>query len=226
MSKLMISVLSLCLLCWGSLCFAGDGTSIEGDYMEMRTCDIYTGPCFANAEISLAGKQAIMAWKIDRGTQAGVDLTGLNVVLVVSATDTLSFGGSLYSRPEPIESVILVDARANPQQRDALAEFVQQQAGKVAGTVKRVDAVEIEMSLNHISMESTLSAGEEVQMVSRKLKHGDCVCTNEVLYYPPLADVTNSAAAFTVEGSFQGKGLPVTWSNLGTRSTYLATFAY
>ena len=34
---------------------------IEGDYLETRTCDIYTGPCFANAQVSLTGKEAIMA---------------------------------------------------------------------------------------------------------------------------------------------------------------------
>ena len=33
---------------------------ISGDYLEVRTCDVYTGPCFGNAEMSLAGKEAVM----------------------------------------------------------------------------------------------------------------------------------------------------------------------
>ena len=45
---------------------ASAGT-IQGIYMETRTCQVYTGPCFANAEIGLAGKDAIMAWKIQQG---------------------------------------------------------------------------------------------------------------------------------------------------------------
>jgi len=30
--------------------------SITGDYLEVRSGDIYTGPCFANAEMGLTGK--------------------------------------------------------------------------------------------------------------------------------------------------------------------------
>lgn len=205
---------------------AADGAKIEGDYMEMRTCDIYTGPCFANAEISLTGKQAIMAWNIERGARNGVDLAGLKVVLVVNADDTLSYGGQLNSNPQQLESVILADQSANAAQRTALVEFVKEHAAHVAGHVQRVDFVEISMHANFVSMESSLTAGEEVRMASRKMQQGDCVCSNEVLYYPPLTSVENSTAAYTVEAAFRGKGLPVKFSNPGTRSTYLATFAY
>ncbi len=229
MSRMLTAVLSLAvmlLFTTGSIANADDGATIEGNYMEMRTCDIYTGPCFANAEIGLTGKQAIMAWNIERGAQDDVDLSGLNVVLVLNATDTLSFGGSLNSKPEPIESVVLADVRANDAQREALVSFVREHAAQVAGEIQRVDFVEIDMALNHVSMESSLTAGDAVRMASRKMQEGDCVCTNEVLYYPPLASVDNSAPAFTLEASFQGAGLPVSFSNPSTRSTYLATFAY
>ncbi len=29
---------------------------VKGDYLEMRTCSIYTGPCFANGEAEINGK--------------------------------------------------------------------------------------------------------------------------------------------------------------------------
>ena len=29
--------------------------SITGQYVEARTCDVYTGPCFANADTGLSG---------------------------------------------------------------------------------------------------------------------------------------------------------------------------
>ena len=40
---------------------------ITGFYMETRTCQVYTGPCFANAEVGLSGKNAIMAWSVKNG---------------------------------------------------------------------------------------------------------------------------------------------------------------
>ncbi len=37
--------------------FATNGlaANISGEYIEARTCNVYTGPCFANAEMGLAG---------------------------------------------------------------------------------------------------------------------------------------------------------------------------
>ena len=37
---------------------------ITGQYVECRTCDVYTGPCFANAEMTV-GKNAVLGWKAD-----------------------------------------------------------------------------------------------------------------------------------------------------------------
>jgi hypothetical protein len=199
---------------------------VSGDYLELRTCDIYTGPCFANAEIGLTGRQAMMAWSIDQGDHNGVDLAGLKVVLSVCASDTLGYGGGLVCNPDPIKSVVLVDERATDAQREALVDFVKTHADRVAGEVVRVDVARIEMSLDHVAMVGSLKAGKEAQVLTRKLGQGDCVCTNEMIFYPPLTKVDNFAPAYTVDGKFSGSGLNVRWSTPGSRSAFLATFAY
>lgn len=199
---------------------------ISGNYLETRTCDVYTGPCFANAQVGLTGQQAIMAWNIEEGRHEGVDLAGLNVVLVVRAADTLGYGGGVVVHPDPIKSVVIVDERATDQQRQALTDFVRERAGKVAGEVVRVSSQPIAMEFDHVDMIAKLKAGKEAYLETRKLKKGDCVCTNEEIFYPPLASVENSAPAFTVNGGFAGRGLGQKWSNPGTRSAFLATFAY
>jgi len=38
---------------------------LSGNYMEARTADVYTGPCFANGEVEINGKEAVFGWKID-----------------------------------------------------------------------------------------------------------------------------------------------------------------
>lgn len=199
---------------------------ISGNYLETRTCDVYTGPCFANAQVGLTGQQAILAWNIEEGSHDGIDLAGLNVVLVVRASDTLGFGGGMKIHPDPIKSVLLVDERASERQRAALASFAVERAGRVGGEVVRVAPVSIEIKLDHVDMVGALKAGKEVRLLTRKLAKGDCVCTNEEVYYPPLTDVENSAPAFTVDGGFSGRGLGQRWSNTGSRSAFLATFAY
>ncbi len=199
---------------------------ISGDYLETRTCDIYTGPCFANSEVGLSGREAIMAWSIDHGSHDGVDLSGMCVVLAIRGAGTLGMGGGLVVNPDPIKAVILVDDRATPQQTAALVDFVRVHAARVTGNVTRVATVPIEFSLDHIRHTGSLQAGNEVTILTRGLNAADHCCTNEIVFYPPLSTVENVAAAFTLEGRFGGRGLGARWSKPNTRSAFLATFSY
>jgi hypothetical protein len=203
---------------------AASAAEIGGDYLETRTCDVYTGPCFANSQVGQMGHQAILAWSIDQGQHEGVDVSGLKVVLAVCASDTLGYGG-LEVSPDPIKSVVLVDERADEAQRAALVDFAKKRAGKVAGEVVRVEAAPIAMSLDHVEMVADLKAGDEVRVVTRALKKGDCVCSNEIEFYPPLVKAENAAPAFAVEQRFSGRGLGGSWSAPLLRSAFLGTFA-
>ena len=62
--------------------------SIYGNYVEARTADVYTGPCFANSEVGLVGNLAVMGWSVSKGAWQGVNLDGLFVVGVVRAHHT------------------------------------------------------------------------------------------------------------------------------------------
>ena len=41
---------------------------VTGIYLESRTADVYTGPCFANGEVNLTGYEAVLAWRIEKGS--------------------------------------------------------------------------------------------------------------------------------------------------------------
>lgn len=219
-----LQILSLAALAVITLADKSSAADITGDYLETRTCDVYTGPCFANSQVGLTGKEAILAWSVDSGTFRGVDLTGLKVVAAVRAADTLGFGGGLEIRPDPIKSVLLVDERATPEQREALVEFAKERAGRVLGSVIRIESSPIDMSVDHSGMIGKLAAGKTVKVETRMLGTSDCVCTNEQIFYPPLTKVSNSAPAFTVTGSYLGRGLGTKWESPLTRSAFLATF--
>ncbi len=207
---------------------ASAGT-LQGIYMETRTCQVYTGPCFANAEIGLAGKNAIMAWKIQQGSmdcgdQGDVDLAGLSVVLVTRASETLAFRG--VDDPRTLKSVILVDERASSVQREALIQFARHHAGRAGKVIARIDSVAIDMKLDLLELRGELSAGKQVTLKTRKARPEDCICSNESAYYPPLASVENFVPGVTIEGQFNGRGLGTRWSTPGDRSSSMATFNY
>lgn len=203
---------------------------IRGSYIESRTCQVYTGPCFANAEVGLSGKNAVMAWQIDSGSHDGVDLSGLSVIMALKATKTLEFRG--IEEAGDLKSVIYVDQRANSLQQLALADFAKQHTGRAGKKVVRVTAAPIEMSLNvatldgKVEVRRTDSARKDVHLVTRKARPGDCICSNESAYYPPLVEVEHCAPGVAIVGEFNGRGLGSRWSTPGDRSAYMAVFNY
>jgi hypothetical protein len=80
MKKIVAAI--ICSACFGGAS-AAFASGITGDYIEVRSADVYTGPCFANSQVGLEGKQAILAWHVQKGSWQGVDLSGLSVVAVV-----------------------------------------------------------------------------------------------------------------------------------------------
>lgn len=198
--------------------------SITGTYLESRTCQIYTGPCFANAETAMAGKEAVMAWNIESGKRGDVDLKGLSVVMVLRGDDM--FGHHGLSEPKAIKSAIIVDDRATAEQRAALIAFVKEHTGKASRDVVRIDAAPIRMSLDTVALRGDLKAGDLVTLSTRKTRQGDCICSNEVAFYPPLAQVERFAPGVSIESEYKGRGLGATWSNPESRSAYMGEFVY
>jgi hypothetical protein len=215
-------VWSLAFLALASPAVAAD--SVTGTYLESRTCQVYTGPCFANAETALAGREAVMAWNIESGNKGNVDLSGLSVVMVIRGNDTLGYQG--VDDPTELKSAVIVDAKANCEQRDALVSFVKEHTGRAGKEIVRVDSAPIEMALDSVELNGKLKAGDVVKMTTRKARPGDCICSNEVQFYPPLAKVNRFAAGVAIEAEYKGRGLGATWSTPGSRSVYMGEFNY
>src|SRR5579884_3613006 len=100
-----------------SLSFAASSLpsrSVSGNYIEARTADVYTGPCFANGEVEMNGKEAVFGWKINNGQWHGVDISGLSVVAAVVSEHTL---GNVYEPVNAARAVLIVDSKANTEQR-------------------------------------------------------------------------------------------------------------
>lgn len=206
--------------------------AISGDYLEARTSDVYTGPCFANGEVNLAGREAVVAWRVREGSWQGVAVDGLTVVAAVRAAATL---GDPFADPYPARAVLVVDERATPAQRDALVGFAREMAGDLLANVVAVESARIEMVLfegvhahhhaHHGSGGAALKAGELIELRTRGLNHDDHLCGNEEVYYPPLTEVDGAVPAVTLVHAFQGEGLGMTWSSPGRRSAFVASFS-
>jgi Protein of unknown function (DUF1326) len=195
---------------------------LSGSYLEARTADVYTGPCFANSDMNLTGREAILAWKVDKGSLDDVALDGLSVVAVVAASDTLGLKQTGSAR-----AVLIVDSRADDAQRDALVRLAKHQGGELVRNVVAVRTSAIDLKVGGCSDGgcARLRAGE-ARVETRCIDHEhDKVCGNESAFYPPLARDVKVRPALAVENAYSGKGVNETWNDAGRRGAYLGSFA-
>ena len=220
--KLSLTILSLAAL----TAFASTqlAPTISGDYLEVRSCDVYTGPCFANAEMNLSGKEGILVWSVREGSWKGTSVAGLSVIAVVRTDGTL---GNLRYQPRTGKAVLIIDEKADTKQREALTDFAHSMAGKLVEQVVDVRTAPIEASVGTCTEAGCafVKAGNLVEVNTRCLGGHDHLCGNEETFYPPLTSVEHAIPAFTERASFKGSGLNLTWEAAGQRSAFLASFS-
>jgi len=194
---------------------------ISGQYIEARTCDVWTGPCFANAEMNLGGKHAVLGWKVDSGSIDNVRLDGLSIVAVVAASDTLGL-----EQTGPAKAVLIVDSRASAQQREALIRLARKQSGDLVRNVVAVEGAKVVLDVIPCKDGgcARLEAGK-ARVETRCLdSHHDKVCGNESAFTPPLSKDVKARPAMAVEHSFTGKSFDETWKDSERRGAYVGSF--
>lgn len=235
-----IHLTALCgMLLTASLASAA-APQIRGDYLEARTADVFTGPCFSNAEVFITGHQAVLAWKVNAGSWDGVDLSGLTVAAAVRGSTTFS-----EDKPELATSVLIVDQKASAKQRDALVSLAKHLAGDRLNNVVAIKSTTISMLVesHEPSLASTDSGSDHnvhkvphapaaqfwaagvAEILTRPLDETDHKCGNEVVAYQPLSRGVDVLPAFTLGNSFKGSGLNTTWNDHNSRSAFVGHFA-
>ena len=222
----VLGAATLALSAAASISFAAGlpARSVTGNYIEARTADVYTGPCFANGEVEMAGKEAVFGWKINKGAWKGVDVEGLSVVGVIRSEHTL---GNTFEKVNPTAAVLIIDSRANAEQRLALQSFAKYMGGDLLKKVIKVDYAPIELAIENNNIHggaAKLTAGSLASIQTRAMSEKDHVCGNEEVWYPPLTAVEHAMPAYALENSYSGDALGETWNNRLKRSGFLGTF--
>jgi hypothetical protein len=199
-------------------------TNVKGDYLEVRSCDVYTGPCFANAEMNLSGKDGLIVWSLKEGSWNGANLAGLSVAAVIKADGTL---GNLRYNARQGEAVLIVDAKADSAQKLALADFAKTMGGQLLARIVNVQTapIQAEMATCGNAGCARVKAGDLLEVATSCLAGKDHVCGNEETFYPPLTEVEAAYPVFTEFAKFTGEGLNVNWQIAGKRSAFLAKFS-
>jgi len=200
---------------------AGGRGSVTGAYVEARTAEVFTGGCIMNSEAETMGKQAVLAWKVDRGSFNGVALDGLSVVAALAGDRNLGMTEMGGEKPE-VRSALFVDARANRAQQLALVAMASALSHGLVGEIVQVSPAPIEFS-DHGS-EISVTAPSVALEVNKHLTH-DPTCGAQQWFHPfsSLADATMGVAD---QNLFTGSSLGTKWSDPNKRSAFFGTFAY
>ena len=200
---------------------AGGKGTITGAYVEARTAEVFTGGCIMNSEAESMGKQAVLAWKVDRGTFNGISIDGLSVVAAISGDRNLGMTEMGGEKPN-VRSAVYVDQRANAAQQIALVAMASELSKGLVGTIVQVTPTAIQFA-DHGS-EINVSAAQVSLAVSKHLTH-EPTC-GAMQWFHPLATVDDAAVGVASQHIFTGSALGTKWSDPNKRSAFFGTFTY
>jgi len=199
---------------------AGTAT-VKGTYVEARTSEVFAGACVINSEVDTAGREALLAWKVDKGTFNGVRIDGLAVVAAVAGDKNLSvheIGGEVATA----RAAVFVDERATEAQRGALLAMVRSASNGLASTMVEATPAAIEFV---DGMHDIRVATKSVRLAVQKHLDHDASCGNKQ-WFEPLSTVDHADLGATAENAFGGRSLGITWSDPNKRSGFVGTFSY
>ena len=218
MKKIALSV-ALSGLMFATL--AAKPVSVTGTYVEARTAEVFTGACVMNGEAATTGREALLAWKVDRGQVDGISLDGLAVIAALASDTNLGIH-EIGGESTPARAAIFVDSRANAAQRQALVAMVKSLSGNLIGSVVQESAVPI--AFTDSGHQITVSTDTVKLAVEKHLNH-DASCGNKQ-WFNPLTGGVHAEMGTTDQNAYSGPALCSKWSDPNKRSSFFGTFSY
>ncbi len=194
--------------------------TLGGTYVEARTAEIFAGGCVINSEAGTSGREAVLAWKVDRGRFNGVALDGLTVMAAVSGDANLGVH-EIGGERARTRTAIVVDARATPAQRDALVAMARTLSPRMVSDVVEVTSSPIQFVADEKDVR--VVSGAFRLAVRKELDH-TMSCGNKQ-WFSPLATVHHAEMGTTLEHAFSGTSLGTRWSDPNKRSAFYGVFA-
>jgi hypothetical protein len=199
---------------------AGDTSSITGDYVEARTTEVFTGGCIMSMDGESMGREALMAWRVNRGQLGGVSLDGLNVVAVVAGDVNLGTRELGGAAPTEISAIVLVDGRATEAQRGALVSLARSLSNGLIGPDADVRTADVTFERDSDAI--NVEAGAARLNVATKLEHNPSC--GAVKWFSPLSRVEGATIGMTKMFAFGDQSMLRRWVQTDRRSAFFGTF--
>ena len=222
MKSAFCAAMALGLLASATL--SANDPGVAGDYVEVRTAQVFAGGCIMGSEGEAAGREAILAWRVSRGVVDGVSLEGLAVVAAATADNNFGTHALGGAPAHVLKSVVLVDERANAVQRQALLNMARNLAPSVVQSVVETRAVPI--TFKRAGDNVKVQAAEASLDVVTGVPHSpNC---GALKWFEPLARTENAEIGVTLSQEWSGTALGPRWRQVSDdkRSSFVGKFSY
>jgi hypothetical protein len=194
----------------GTAAVAG-AQEIQGRYVEARTAAVMAGACHYNGELVTRGRDAILAFKIEGGQAAGMDLAGINAVAIVTSDENLSQGAAR-------RSVLVIDSAASDARAAAAADALRTRYATTFGAVEvRRAPVRFVEQDGHLTVDAPGYASMSVQ----ELADRPCCKMPHLVWYEPLVPIADRQVGYT-EKAQSAAFIP--WMDAGENTAFHGRF--
>jgi len=184
-----------------------------GEFVELHSCDLYTGGCTASAESTLLGRQMFRAWSIERGLWNGQDLTHLKVAVLETGSTNLAEKGAIADRAE-----IFVARDLSQAKREALVSWAAAQHPLPRGT----PVIETEIAYQRSGQEAVVTVGDTVSLTTMPIGKCSSGACGQSLWYEPQVD--HSAFAVVASRTSKIQDATLFWADHDRPNVFLASF--
>jgi len=196
----------------------GSKACVRGHYVEARTASVYAGACHYGSEATTSGREALLAWHFDSGAWHGIDLSGVDIVIVVAGDENLAAESGAR------RSIVYADARLPRERRDAAIDLVLSRCKVLSGDVRRVLCSELDVAIADETY--AVAAPRAFELRGSKLANRECCKMPYNVWYSPFVAVIDPIVGCDSIFRFDDKTLGPTWNRARQNESFVGRFEW
>ncbi len=212
-------VAAVLVVCLAALAFTSQAekTSVQGDYVEVRTASVFAGACHFNGEVVTTGRDALMAWNVTSGSWNATDLTGMRAIAIVNSEENLANAKAAR------RSELILDQSASHDQKDAMLEAIKSRYAAALGDIISVRSAPI--AFKHEGKIYDVSAS--VAAINVEAMPDDLCCRMpNLVWYDPLVALSQRKVGYTIKALYAGHTTSDPWQRADENSAFYGSFSF
>ena len=192
------------------------GVEPAGEFVELHSCDLYTGGCTASSESTLLGRQLFRVWSISQGTWGNQDLAGLKVAVLELGSVNLAEKGAFVEKAE-----IFLPKGLAAAQKEALLCWVTAQGIAPAST--RVTEAEITYERSGRAT-ANVAVGDFISLSTMAIGKCSSGACGQALWYEPQVKHSSFEVVASRVSKIRDSCMNFRWTDHDRPNVFLASF--